>query len=112
MWKVYDDGRTTDDGQRMITIVHLSLRLRCTNKKVKIAYVKHTFRFVAHNVPSSIFQVLFISVKLKGDWSVPSHHLHSVIQMSDVAMLVRETWQDRKLQENGATSKRIVNFLI
>ena len=28
-----DDGRTTDDGQRMITIVHLSLRLRCTNKR-------------------------------------------------------------------------------
>ena len=26
-----DDGRTTD-GQRMITIVHLSLRLRCTKK--------------------------------------------------------------------------------
>ena len=26
-----DDGRT-DDGQRMITIVHLSLRLRCTKK--------------------------------------------------------------------------------
>ena len=29
MWKVNDDGRRTD-GQRMITIVHLSLRLRCT----------------------------------------------------------------------------------
>ena len=28
-----NDGRTTDDGQRMITIVHLSLRLRCTKKK-------------------------------------------------------------------------------
>ena len=26
------DGRTTDDGQHMITIVHLSLRLRCTKK--------------------------------------------------------------------------------
>ena len=26
------DGRQTDDGQRMITIVHLSLRLRCTKK--------------------------------------------------------------------------------
>ena len=26
------DGQTTDDGQRMITIVHLSLRLRCTKK--------------------------------------------------------------------------------
>ena len=37
MWKVNDgrttDGRrTTDDGQRVITIVHLSLRLRCTKK--------------------------------------------------------------------------------
>ena len=32
IWKVNDDGRTTDDGQRMITIVHLSLRLRCTKK--------------------------------------------------------------------------------
>ena len=36
MWKVNDHGRTdnrrTDDGQRMITIVHLSLRLRCTKK--------------------------------------------------------------------------------
>ena len=30
MWKV-NDGRT-DDGQRVITIVHLSLRLRCTKK--------------------------------------------------------------------------------
>ena len=30
------DGRTTDDGQRMITIVHLSLRLRCTKKKCSI----------------------------------------------------------------------------
>ena len=26
------DRRTTDDGQRVITIVHLSLRLRCTKK--------------------------------------------------------------------------------
>ena len=37
MWKVNDgttdDGRTTDDGQRVITIVHLSLRLRCTKNK-------------------------------------------------------------------------------
>ena len=33
------DGRTTDDGQRMITIVHLSLRLRCT--KNQGAFVKH-----------------------------------------------------------------------
>ena len=31
IWKV-NDGRMTDDGQRMITIVHLSLRLRCTKK--------------------------------------------------------------------------------
>ena len=30
--KVNDDGRrTTDDDQRMITIVHFSLRLRCAN---------------------------------------------------------------------------------
>ena len=27
-----DDGRMTDNGQRVITIVHLSLRLRCTKK--------------------------------------------------------------------------------
>ena len=27
-----DGRRTTDDGQRVITIVHLSLRLRCTKK--------------------------------------------------------------------------------
>ena len=33
--KLTTDGRTTDDGQRMITIVHLSLRLRCTKKKEK-----------------------------------------------------------------------------
>ena len=36
MWKVKDDRRrtqTTDDGQRMITIVHLSLRLRCTKNR-------------------------------------------------------------------------------
>ena len=32
MWKVNDGRRTTDDGQRVITIVHLSLRLRCTKK--------------------------------------------------------------------------------
>ena len=32
MWKVNDDRRRTDDGQHMITIVHLSLRLRCTKK--------------------------------------------------------------------------------
>ena len=32
-----DDGRRTDDGQRMITIVHLSLRLRCTKKESKLA---------------------------------------------------------------------------
>ena len=38
MWKLTTDGpRTTDDGQRMITIVHLSLRLRCTNKST-VAY--------------------------------------------------------------------------
>ena len=30
--KLTTDGRQTDDGQRMITIVHLSLRLRCTKK--------------------------------------------------------------------------------
>ena len=28
--KSNDDGRQTDDGQRMITTVHLILRLRCT----------------------------------------------------------------------------------
>ena len=33
MWKVNDDRRRTDDGQHMITIVHLSLRLRCTKKQ-------------------------------------------------------------------------------
>ena len=35
--KLMTDGQTdgrTDDGQRVITIVHLSLRLRCTNKKL------------------------------------------------------------------------------
>ena len=32
-----DDGRTTDDGQHMITIVHLSrIRLRCTKKQSTI----------------------------------------------------------------------------
>ena len=41
-----DDGRQTDDGQRMITIVHLSLRLRCTKKQMhrlskgKDAYIR------------------------------------------------------------------------
>ena len=34
-----DDGRT-DDGQRVITIVHLSLRLRCTKKSVKLNFSK------------------------------------------------------------------------
>ena len=29
------DGRTTDDGQRVITIVHLSLRLRCTKNEYR-----------------------------------------------------------------------------
>ena len=31
--KLTTDGRTTDDGQRVITIVHLSLRLRCTKNQ-------------------------------------------------------------------------------
>ena len=39
MWKVNDrrqrDDRRTDDGQRVITIVHLSLRLSCTYKRCK-----------------------------------------------------------------------------
>ena len=34
------DGRTTDDGQRVITIVYLSLRLRCT--KNQGVFVKHS----------------------------------------------------------------------
>ena len=44
MWKLMTDGRRTDDGrttdgsqdlrQRVITIVHLSLRLRCTKNMV------------------------------------------------------------------------------
>ena len=34
MWKV-NNGRM-DDGQRVITIVHLSLRLRCTNNQMKM----------------------------------------------------------------------------
>ena len=33
-----DDGRTTDDGQRVITIVHLSLRLRCTKKLAAVVH--------------------------------------------------------------------------
>ena len=33
------DGRTMDDGQRVITIVHLSLRLRCT--KNQGVFIKH-----------------------------------------------------------------------
>ena len=39
MWKVKDDGRRTDDGQRMITIVHLSLRLRCTKNEFMIRVI-------------------------------------------------------------------------
>ena len=38
MWKVNDgrtDGRTTDSGQRVITIVHLSFWLRCT-KQIRV----------------------------------------------------------------------------
>ena len=45
MWKVNDgrtdDGRTTDDGQRMITIVHLSLRLRCTKNRDAANLMRH-----------------------------------------------------------------------
>ena len=41
------DGRTTDDGQHMITIVHLSLRLRCTknyNQGISSHYLLHELR--------------------------------------------------------------------
>ena len=39
-----DDGRTdgrTDDGQRVITIVHLSLRLRCTKNRGAAHFAAH-----------------------------------------------------------------------
>ena len=51
---VNDDGRITDDGQRVITIVHLSLQLRCT-KNMSAKFYEDT-----HNVPVSIvFTMLF-----------------------------------------------------
>ena len=60
--KVNDDGRTTDgrrttdDGQRMITIVHLSLRLRCTKKGVKsVAYPVAVGQKVTKNLPVSFY---------------------------------------------------------
>ena len=34
MWKVNETDGRTDDGRRMVTIVHMSLRLRCTNKTI------------------------------------------------------------------------------
>ena len=39
MWNV-NDGRRTNDGQRVITIVHVSLWLRCTNKSWYINLLK------------------------------------------------------------------------
>ena len=46
------DGRTTDDGQRMITIVHLSLRLRCTKKGLILnnfgIYKIYSFEIFSH----------------------------------------------------------------
>ena len=47
--KLTTDGRrTTQDGQRVITIVHLSLRLRCTNKRPKGPHIVHLSKICHH----------------------------------------------------------------
>ena len=55
------DRRTTDDGQRVITIVHLSLRLRCTKKTLVLFHssVFNTYIRLEHQ-KSARFTVLSI----------------------------------------------------
>ena len=48
------DGRTTDDGKRLITIVHLSLRLRCTKTLIQLSKLHNAFYFAA-------FKIIFLS---------------------------------------------------
>ena len=44
--RTYEMLTTTNDGQRMITIVHLSLRLRCTNKNTTINQLYFIFKIL------------------------------------------------------------------
>ena len=60
MWNVNDDGwrtddRQTDDGERMITIVHLSLRLRCTNNYIDICLIHSKYHMCMYDRMKNIY---------------------------------------------------------
>ena len=48
------DGRTTDNGQRVITIVYLSLRLRCTKKARKSLPIFYPEFNVRDEIPEAL----------------------------------------------------------
>ena len=84
MWKLTTDGRT-DDGQRMITIVHLSLRLRCTKKPQKYGtglYLEKGIHVLNKYITTVIMIILFpcwnISWKC---WWDNTHIVTSAISM-------------------------------
>ena len=65
------DGQTTDDGQRVITIVHLSLRLMCTKNDHQTG-----------NIDKRIFKK--ITTGMEKDWLQQVEHMQALgVWMSD-----------------------------
>ena len=84
--KLTTDGRRTDDGQRMITIVHLSLRLRCTKNEL-------TYLIIVLKSVNGIFY--FIKSIVNNSWCCISRTSWSRLAWHLMLTFVLLTWKSR-----------------